>query len=281
MRIDRPEEYTQMVKDLAKPGEAIIASLNPHSAHLLHMAIGIAGEAGEKLEAILAGDMVNLKEECGDLEFYIEGMMMVDDIADQVGSLRLADVHDYIKSLGTVLSRELVLIVSLRLLDYIKKMSVYVKPIDLPNVCMQLAALRVLLDDLYTRHMMSRDSILDGNVHKLLKGNKARYKAGKYSDEQAQARADKADEELRVMVSINGSGCALDGELLDTGDVAVLLTYARVCELADKMQVYAGKANPTITYSAGEDNGELTPDSELYFLRSERNVIVLAETSNA
>ena len=36
-------EYSQMVADLAKPGEDIIASLTPAMAHTLHMAIGLAG----------------------------------------------------------------------------------------------------------------------------------------------------------------------------------------------------------------------------------------------
>lgn len=54
--------------------------LSDKQADLLHMAVGIAGEAGELLEAILhhilyqqALDKENVVEELGDLEFYIEG----------------------------------------------------------------------------------------------------------------------------------------------------------------------------------------------------------------
>jgi NTP pyrophosphatase (non-canonical NTP hydrolase) len=74
-------EFSDMVRALAKPGADIVASLTPEKAHLLHMAIGIAGEAGELLDAIKkyviynkAPDLKNIVEELGDLEFYMEGM---------------------------------------------------------------------------------------------------------------------------------------------------------------------------------------------------------------
>jgi hypothetical protein len=44
--------YTHMVKVLAKPGADIVASLTPETAHLLHMAVGVSGEAGELLDAV-------------------------------------------------------------------------------------------------------------------------------------------------------------------------------------------------------------------------------------
>lgn len=73
--------YNAMVAALAKPGAAIVESLDPEKAHLLHMAIGIAGEAGELLDAIKKHviynkviDLKNVVEELGDLEFYMEGM---------------------------------------------------------------------------------------------------------------------------------------------------------------------------------------------------------------
>lgn len=72
--------FEQMVESLAKPGEDIVATLDPFKAHLLHMAIGIAGEAGELLDAVKKyviynkePDEANMVEELGDLEFYMEG----------------------------------------------------------------------------------------------------------------------------------------------------------------------------------------------------------------
>jgi len=74
-------KFEDMVKALAKPGEAIISQLTPDTAHNIHMAIGIAGEAGELLDAIKKQaiynkpvDRENVVEELGDLEFYMEGL---------------------------------------------------------------------------------------------------------------------------------------------------------------------------------------------------------------
>ena len=73
--------YKDMVSRLAKPGREICSGLSHNTAHLLHMAVGIAGEAGELLDAIkkcaIYGkelDVANVIEELGDLEFYLEGL---------------------------------------------------------------------------------------------------------------------------------------------------------------------------------------------------------------
>ena len=70
-----------MVKALAKSGETIRQELTSQECHLLHMAVGIAGEAGEMLDAIKRGaiyrkplDRENIIEELGDLEFFMEGL---------------------------------------------------------------------------------------------------------------------------------------------------------------------------------------------------------------
>ena len=74
-------DYQEMVAALAKPGEKIAAELTADDAHLIHMAIGISGEAGELLDAIKKRavyrkdlDRENVIEELGDLEFYLEGL---------------------------------------------------------------------------------------------------------------------------------------------------------------------------------------------------------------
>lgn len=73
--------YHEFVNALAKPGAQIASEMDGHSAHLLHMAVGIAGEAGELLDAIKKTtiynkplDLDNVIEELGDLEFYMEGL---------------------------------------------------------------------------------------------------------------------------------------------------------------------------------------------------------------
>lgn len=73
--------HSEMVAVLVKPGEDIISSLTPEKADLWHMATGVAGEAGELLDAVKKHviynkpiDIENVIEELGDLEFYMEGV---------------------------------------------------------------------------------------------------------------------------------------------------------------------------------------------------------------
>lgn len=76
-----------MVRALAKSGDVIASEITGHDAHILHMAVGISGEAGELLDAIKRRviyrkelDVVNVLEELGDLEFYMEGIRQGLDI---------------------------------------------------------------------------------------------------------------------------------------------------------------------------------------------------------
>ena len=73
--------YANMVSVLAKDGKIIAEELTGEDAHLLHMAIGVSGEAGELLDAVKKAtiyrkplDRTNVIEELGDLEFYMEGL---------------------------------------------------------------------------------------------------------------------------------------------------------------------------------------------------------------
>jgi len=62
----------------------LIKECGDQNANLNHMALGLAGEAGELVDAIkkhtIYGkplDIENIKEELGDLEFYITGLRML------------------------------------------------------------------------------------------------------------------------------------------------------------------------------------------------------------
>lgn len=77
MKITHPE----LVAALVKPGDEIKAVITPAEAHLLHMIIGLCGEAGELLDALKKSiiyrmpiDRANVVEEMGDIEFYLEGL---------------------------------------------------------------------------------------------------------------------------------------------------------------------------------------------------------------
>lgn len=80
-------DYSDMVSNLAKPGEDIVETMSPWKADLLHMAVGVAGEAGELLDCVKKHvvynkplDTDNLIEEMGDLEFYMQGIRNLTEI---------------------------------------------------------------------------------------------------------------------------------------------------------------------------------------------------------
>ncbi len=79
--------HADMVRYLAKDGAIIAQELTSSDAHAWHMATGVAGEAGELLDAVKKAviyrkplDRANVIEELGDLEFYMEGLRQGYDI---------------------------------------------------------------------------------------------------------------------------------------------------------------------------------------------------------
>lgn len=76
--------FSDMVATLVKPGQAIVESLTPEKMDLLHVAVGVAGEAGELLDAVKKYvvynkplDVENMTEELGDLSFYMERIYQI------------------------------------------------------------------------------------------------------------------------------------------------------------------------------------------------------------
>jgi len=76
---ENPDYYANMVATLSKPGVAILPTMDFDKAELLHMAVGVSTEAGELLDAFKRHifynkplDEKNVREELGDLEFYME-----------------------------------------------------------------------------------------------------------------------------------------------------------------------------------------------------------------
>lgn len=75
------KEYSRFVASIKKPGDAIADVLTGRDADAIHMIMGICGEAGELLDSIKKHviyrqpiDMINIVEEMGDIEFYLEGL---------------------------------------------------------------------------------------------------------------------------------------------------------------------------------------------------------------
>lgn len=84
MEIDLDKQFDEMTLALAKDGQDIINDLTPEKADLLHMAVGVSGEAGELLDAVKKAviynkemDLENIIEELGDLEFYMSKIRQI------------------------------------------------------------------------------------------------------------------------------------------------------------------------------------------------------------
>lgn len=76
------KQFADMTLALAKDGGQIKQELTPEQANLVHMAMGVTDEAGELMGAIKKHtmyqkplDVENVKEELGDLLFYMFNIM--------------------------------------------------------------------------------------------------------------------------------------------------------------------------------------------------------------
>lgn len=77
------------------------------------------------------------------------------------------------------------------LIDRIKKSWIYNKPEDRDNVVEELGDLRFYMQLMMNKYNITEEEVLQSNVNKV----SIRYSGMKYSDEAAQARADKMDGE--------------------------------------------------------------------------------------
>ena len=186
-------EHAAMVTRLAKPGFEILQSLDPRKCHLLHMGIGIVGEVLELSQAMQAAAdqsiekfddvLKNLKEELGDIWFYVEGLLQSEYFAEM----------QEIRSSKTASCKEVTLTDCADLiLDGAKRLVMYdSKEKGMPKLIAGLKDLIPLLDAIAGHYVISRVEVLEANLNKLLVGPNARYKEGTYSNEQAVGRSDK------------------------------------------------------------------------------------------
>lgn len=189
MTITHPE----LVKALAKPGADIAVSLMPQAADLWHHATGVAGECGELLEALIHGpqelDRINLIEELGDLEFYMEGMRQNIRITRQ--EVFAEDYYDpSLVAYDPFQSAVLLTIVGAHLLDLAKKVAIYNKDVAREDFKRLMAAFETHLFCIRASLNITREETIAGNIAKL----QVRYSSGSYSNQQAQVRADKVEE---------------------------------------------------------------------------------------
>ena len=184
--------HPQLVAALVKSPYDIILGLNVHGVDLWHGATGVAGEAGELLEAMLfppeAGiDVVNLREELGDLYFYIEQIVQRTGIVLDWASLEEQARDNRARLDGPMFYAASVAVHGSQVLDTVKKAAIYNKPLDTEMLANQLGALIVSMLTVGLMFGLRRSECLAANIIKLSK----RYTSLSYSDQQAQDRADK------------------------------------------------------------------------------------------
>lgn len=184
--------HPQLVAKLVKPPQDILDTLNTFTVDLWHGATGVAGEAGELLEAILFPpqegiDVVNLREELGDLFFYMEQIVQRTGIVLDWDTLQEQARNNIISPDAAIQHAASVAVHGSQVLDTIKKAALYNKTLDVELLTNQLSALAVSMLTLALMFGLSRAEALHSNILKLSK----RYASLAYSDQQAQDRADK------------------------------------------------------------------------------------------
>jgi hypothetical protein len=179
--------YGEFVKSRAKKLPTLVEDF-------LHMAVGMSGEAAELLEA---DTLENVKEELGDFCFYWEGarqafsLMVVEHPAQE--TYDLLDKIEFQTGGAPLTTQGLCLCVNAgAVLDYAKKLWIYNKPIkEIQNkIGRALYGTRELMTVIAKSRGWELNDVEGANRDKLL----LRYPSG-YSDQAAQARADKVGEE--------------------------------------------------------------------------------------
>lgn len=183
--------HSELVKALVKPAKQIVMHMSEFDADLWHGATGVAGEAGELLEAVVGVPDDNTRnlvvEELGDLEFYME------QVRQRTGLSRDDSIDNNEDSYDEDLALDFAALVAIQacaVLDTVKKTVIYNKPLDLALLARNLRDLDSAMLSVRQHYNVSRDEVLAYNVDKLMK----RYASLTYSDSAAQLRADKANE---------------------------------------------------------------------------------------
>lgn len=175
--------HTEMVMTLSKPGEDILTGLTPTSVHNLHMAVGIAGECSELFDAFRPArvDRGNVKEECGDIEFYVKGLAVPLSLERWNGAYEPISIHEALSRL---------VVAGGAVLDVVKRESIYGQKLNMEKLTSAIREVDIATCVLARSQGYSRKDYEDANIEKL--GD--RYKNFTYTDAAAEARADKDGE---------------------------------------------------------------------------------------
>lgn len=173
--------YGDMVRRLAKPGEAILQSLSPLDCHKWHMVSCIPDEVGELLVALADNNMDEVVEELGDIHFYLEGLCQ----AYELGTME--PVQIYVPPHHT--TQIAVLKRASDVFTYVKNDVIYRKTQNRAQLVGLMSNLYAALLLLSHEVGLTPRGIIANNITKLSK----RYQEKTYSDKAAQERKDKVE----------------------------------------------------------------------------------------
>lgn len=188
--------HAEMVRKLAKDGKNILATLSPNKVHIWHMASCIMGEASELMLGFndyVTSDPTpsidNIIEECGDVEFYVEGLRDGFNIKRQMALDYLASVYDTLPiSVTPFDSLDGVIIAAADIFDACKKWIIYEKDVDHQKLHKALAKYEFHMGAFRKETEISYEQIIVANMAKLAKRYGADYS---YTNKAAQERVDK------------------------------------------------------------------------------------------
>jgi len=188
--------HPELVRALKKPSAHIAKELTELDCDVLHMAVGISTEAAELLRAAnnaLRGevDRENIKEELGDLEFYVEGLRQSLGLRRTfVGQIpQLADEEDSGPDRSWLAFLHSCVFVSIQageILDMAKKSCIYRNPLPHAEAIVLMINMDGGLDRVRNIVAMTLGEVLDANIAKL----SVRYSKLTYTDAAGGARAD-------------------------------------------------------------------------------------------
>lgn len=171
-------DYTQLAVRTDKDPRFILSDLNGTKIRLVHACLGMTSEAGELFFALTSNDKENIKEEIGDICWYVA---LAKDSITSINNIELTDLSEL---------QDEVFIFTLisECADIVKKWFIYNKAPDLFIFDSKLGAIVSALSRIAGDFNLTIEECLEHNIDKL----KKRY-PDSYSDDHAIARADKAD----------------------------------------------------------------------------------------
>jgi NTP pyrophosphatase (non-canonical NTP hydrolase) len=151
-------KHGELVALLKKDQALLLKELDHTVVDVTHMAIGVVTEARELVLAIFENDVVNIKEEVGDMAFYLVGLeQSLEKDYDNYESVEMETNYD-VTSL---------LLQSMNLLEYVKKSFVSNRELEVPSVAAIMGELFGILNAVCNHHGIDYLEALTDNVDKL------------------------------------------------------------------------------------------------------------------